>query len=141
MQTMDAAEFTAMAAIKQMQVLNCAIEEEASADKETVAKPPHKFKELKTLWIFDEGIWTYLGLLKRTGRVPLIYVIQRLAIPEAAAVYQMPEEQQGTITPLFGPDCDRDNTRVYNVLKQLCLIDPGRTYILLFDARSDRRAV
>ena len=76
MQTMDAAELTAMVAIQQTQMINHAIEEEASADKETVAKPPDKFKDPKTFRIFDEGMWTCLGLVKGTGRVPLKYVIQ-----------------------------------------------------------------
>ena len=140
MQTMDAAEFTAMVAIQGMQMMDCVIEEEVSADKKTVAKIPDKFKDPKTFRIFDEGMWTYLGLLKGTGRVPLKYVIWRLAIAEAATVYQMTEEQQVAITPLFGPGFDRDNARVYNILKQLCLEGPARTYILPFDARSDGRA-
>ena len=93
-----------------MQMMNCVIEEEASTDKETVAKPPNKFKD--QFRIFDEGMWTYLGLLKGTGRVPLKYVIWRLAIAEAATVYQMIEEQQVANTPLFGRDFDRDDARV-----------------------------
>jgi hypothetical protein len=112
MQTMDAAEFTAMFAIQQTQMMKRMIEKEASAGNATVAKPPDKFKDPKTFRIIDEGMWTYFWLLKGTGPVPLKDVIWDLPIAEAATVYQTIEEQQVAITPLFGPDFDLDNARV-----------------------------
>ncbi len=80
---------------------------------------------------------TYLGQLKGTGRIPLSYVICRVAQPPDDAVYQTELEQSITMAPILGPDYLWDNARVYAIIKQLVLEDPGRSYIMTFDRHSD----
>ena len=63
------------------------------ADKETVAKMPEKFKQSSQWRVFAEMIETYLGQLKGSGRVPLNYVIRKLAIPVPGTVYATDAEQ------------------------------------------------
>ena len=49
-------------------------------------------------------------------------------------------EESIAIAPLVGDDFQRDNTRVYGIIKQLVLEGPGRSYILPFDKTSNGRA-
>jgi hypothetical protein len=43
------------------------------------------------------------------------------------------------LAPLVGPSFQRDNAKVYGIVKQLVLEGPGRTYILGFDTAADGR--
>jgi hypothetical protein len=43
------------------------------------------------------------------------------------------------IAPLVGDQYNKDNAKVYGIFKQLCLEDPGRSYILDFDRIKDGR--
>jgi hypothetical protein len=116
------------------------IEDEARADREPTAKIPDKFK-LPSMWkIFAEALDTYLGQLKGTGRIPLRYVIRRLATPDVNAVFETELEESIALAPLTGPDFQRDNVRVYGIIKQLVLEGPGRSYIMPFDKTSNGRA-
>jgi len=49
-------------------------------------------------------------------------------------------EESKAIAPLVGDDFQRDNTRVYGIIKQLVLEGPGSSYILPFDKTSNGRA-
>jgi len=44
------------------------------------------------------------------------------------------------LAPLNGASYQRDNARVYGIIKQLVLEGPGRTYILRFDGAADGRS-
>ncbi len=48
-------------------------------------------------------------------------------------------EQNMAMAPLSGPDYQRDNVRVYAILKQLVLEGPGHSYIMPYDRVSDGR--
>ncbi len=98
----DAEEFTAITAFEQSQLMVRLQEDEAVADKETVAKMPDKFKQSSQWRVFAEMIETYLGQLKGSGRVPLNYVIRKLAIPVPGTAYATDAEQAVAIAPLVG---------------------------------------
>jgi hypothetical protein len=77
----DADDFTAILAFEQSQLMVRLQEDEALADKETVAKLPDKFK-LPSQWrVFAEMIETYLSQLKASGRVALNYIIHKAPTP------------------------------------------------------------
>ena len=128
----DAQEFTAITAFEQSQLMVRLQEDEAVADKETVAKMPDKFKQSSQWRVFAEMI-DYLGQLKGSGRVALNYVIRKLAIPVSGTVYATDAKQAVAIAPLVGEQFNRNNNKVDGILKQLCLEGPGRSYILEFD--------
>jgi hypothetical protein len=111
-----------------------------TADKEQTAKMPEKFKAPNGWRIFAEAMETYLSHLKGSGRIPLCYVIRKDTVPVPNAVYDTVLEESIAIAPLVGDDFQRDNTRVYGIIKQLVLEGPGRSYILPFDKTSNGRA-
>jgi hypothetical protein len=43
------------------------------------------------------------------------------------------------LAPLNGPSFQRDNAKVFGIIKQLVLEGPGRTYIIRFDATANGR--
>ncbi len=135
----DADEFTAITAFEQSQLMVHIQEDDAIADKEMVAKMPDKFKQSSQWRVFAEMIETYLSQLKGSGRVPLNYIIRKLAAPIPEAAYETDAEQAVAIAPLVGEQYNRDNNKVYGILKQLCLEGPGRSYILQFDRNKDGR--
>jgi len=116
------------------------LEDEARADKEQAAKMPDKFKSPSGWRVFAEAMETYLSHLKGSGRIPLKYVIRKNAVPVLNAVYQTEQEESVAIAPLTGDDFQRDNVRVYGIIKQLVLEGPGRSYIMTHDATSNGRA-
>jgi hypothetical protein len=136
----EAEELTPALAFTQANIRAHMIEDEVRADKEVTAKMPDKFKSPLNWKIFSEAMETYLGQLKGTGHIPLSYVIRRLAQPPQDAQYQTELEQSIAMAPLIGPDYQRDNVRVYAIIKQLVLEGPGRSYIMPFDRISDGHA-
>lgn len=116
------------------------LDDEARADKEQVAKMPDKFKSPSGWRVFAEAMETYLSHLKGSGRIPLKYVIRKNAVHIPGAIYQTEQEENIAIAPLVGDDFLRDNARVYEIIKQLMLEGPGRSYIMAFDATSNGRA-
>jgi hypothetical protein len=135
----NANEFMAIQVFEQAQQMVRLQEDEAVADKETVAKLPDKFKETSKWKVFAELMETYLSQLKGSGRVPLNYVIRKRAAPIPGTVYATDAEQAVAIAPLAGKQYNHDNAKVYGILKQLCLEGPGRSYILDFDRTKDGR--
>jgi hypothetical protein len=131
---------TAVLAYNQAQMMRHMLEDEARADKEQTAKMPEKFKAPNGWRIFAEAMETYLSHLKGSGRIPLCYVIHKDTVPVPNAVYDTVLEESIAIAPLVGDDFQRDNTRVYGIIKQLVLEGPGRSYILPFDKTSNGRA-
>ena len=79
---------------------------------------------------------TYLCQLKGSGRVPLNYVIRKLGAPIPGTVYATDAEQAVAIAPLVGEQYNRDNAKVYGILKQLYLEGPGRSYTDDFQSRA-----
>lgn len=135
----DAEDFTAITAFEQSQLMVRLQEDEAVADKESIAKLPDKFKQPSQWRVFAEMIETYLSQLKGSGRVALNYVIRKNAVPVPGMIFQTDAEQAVAISPLAGEQFNRDNAKVYGILKQLCLEGPGRSYILDFDSAKNGR--
>jgi hypothetical protein len=100
-------------------------EDDTRMVKEVVAKAPDKFKSGSAWKIFAKAMETYLGQLLRSGRVPLKYVVQRLEVPDPGEIYETEQEQNVAIAPLHGPAFQRDNAKVYGIIKQLVLEGPG----------------
>ncbi len=102
-----------------------------------IAKAPDKFK-IPTSWkVFAEALETYLGQLLGFGATPLKYVIRKQAVPIPNAVYMTEQEQKVATLPLIGPTFDRDNAKVYGIIKQLVLEGPGRSYVIPFDKEAN----
>jgi len=116
----EANQFTMIVALNQAQILRQQMEDEARADKEPVAKAPDKFKTATSWKIFAEAMKTYLGQILGSGRIPLRYVIRRLANPDPTTVYANDNELGIAMAPLTGDPFARDNVKVYNIIKQLC---------------------
>ena len=139
-QPVDARTITAVDIFNQAQVLSRILEDESVSDKEMVAKLPDKFKLASNWKIFAEALDTYLGQLKGTGRIPLKYVIRRYATPVPNTVFQNEVEESIALAPLTGETYQRDNCKVYGIIKQLVIEGPGHSYILTYDSASDGHA-
>ncbi len=112
-------------ALNQVQKMRQQAEDDLKTDKETV-KAPDKFKNGTAWKVFAEATKTYLGQLNGSGRIPLSYVIRKAEIPDPNDEYQNEIERLIAIAPLVGDAFQRDNTRVYGIIKQLVLEGPGR---------------
>jgi hypothetical protein len=135
----DANQLTMIIALNQAQIMRQQIEDDTKTDKEPVAKMPDKFKSATSWKIFAEALETYLGQLLGSGRIPLRYVIRRLANPDPDATYNNENELAIAMSPLAGDSFNRDNAKVNGIIKQLVLEGPGRSYILPFDNAADGR--
>jgi hypothetical protein len=124
-------------ALNQAQMMHQYLEDEARTDREQVAKVPDKFKNANGWKVFAEALETYLLQLFGSGRVPLSYVIQREVIAAPNTAYDTEQARSIALAPLNGPSYQRDNARVYVIIKQLVLEGPGRTFILCFDLVAD----
>jgi hypothetical protein len=133
----DAEQFNMVIALTQAQIIRQQAEDDARADKEPVVKAPDKFKVATSWKVFAEAIETYLGQILGSGRIPLWYVIRRLAVPNPEVIYANDNEFAIAMVPLTGDSCARDNVKVYGIIKQLVLEGPGRSYILPFDNAAD----
>jgi hypothetical protein len=139
-QPVNANLFTMVVALNQAQVMRQALEDESRTDKEIVAKAPDKFKNAASWKIFAEAMETYLAQLTGSGRMPLSYVIRRLAIPlDEQAAFETEQARMIALTPLNGPSFQRDNAKVFGIIKQLVLEGLGWTYIIRFDATANGR--
>ncbi len=135
-----AKEFNMVVALNQIQKMRQQAEDDARMDKEIMAKAPDKFKNGIAWKVFAKATETYLGQLLGSGRIPLSYVIRKIDIPDLDAIYQNNIEHLIAIAPLQGDAFQRDNTKVYGIIKQLVIEGPGRSYILPFDKANDSRS-
>jgi hypothetical protein len=135
----EAEDFTTATAFEQTALMTRMIEDEARTEKDQVATMPEKFKKASEYKLFEESLETYLGLLRGTGRIPLSYVIRHDEVADPSAIYESENEQRIALAPLVGPEFNRDNAKVYGIIKQLCLDGPGRAYILPFDRAQNGR--
>jgi hypothetical protein len=119
------------------EAINMVVSLEETKEKEPDVKMPDKFT-LTSKWItFSEAFSTYLNRLKgTTSKIPLNYVIRDNEIPNPNAVYMTISETLIQNAGLVGPQFDRDNERVYGILKQLILKGPAWSYISLDIDRS-----
>jgi hypothetical protein len=140
-QPVNAAAFTTAVALNQAQIMRPSTEDDSRADREMVAKAPDKFKNAASWKVFAEATETYLSQLTGSGRVPLSYVICRLAMPpDPEAAFETEQARMIALAPLNGPSFQRDSAKVYGIIKQLVLEGPGRTYILRYDNTADGRS-
>jgi hypothetical protein len=58
------------------------------------------------------------------------YVIRTDAIADPQAIYVTPQAHLVAIAPLVSDSFNRDNAKVYGLIKQLILEGPGQTYIM-----------
>ena len=90
--------------------------------------------------VFAKALETYLSQILGSGRVPLSYVLWRMVAAPANQAYATEQAMMIALAPLTGASLQRDNARVYGIVKQLVLELPGHTCILRFDSIADRRA-
>jgi hypothetical protein len=134
-----AEEFNMITALNQVQKMHQQAEDNARMDKEVVAKAPDKFKTGTAWKVFAEATETYLGQLLGSGRILLSYITWRIELPDPDIVYQKDLECLIAIAPLVGDAFQRDNAKVYRIIKQLIIKGPGRSYIRPYDKANDRR--
>jgi hypothetical protein len=116
-----AEDFTMVVALNQAQTTRQQLEDDARMDKEMVAKAPEKFKTASSWKVFSEAFETYLGQILGSGRIPLRYVIRMAVHADPVAVYLTEQEQSIVLSPLQGIAYQRDNIKVYGIIKQLVL--------------------
>jgi hypothetical protein len=134
-----AEDFTMIVALNQVQRMCQHADDDARMDKEIVAKAPDKFKTGTAWKVFAEATNMYLGQLMGSGYIRLSYIIRRIELPDPDATYQNDLERLIAIAPLAGDAFQRDNTRVYGIIKQLVIEGPGRSYILPYDKANNGR--
>jgi hypothetical protein len=139
-QIVDPTLLTTALALNQAQVMRQALEDEARADKELVAKAPDKFNNASNWKVFAEAMETYLMQLYGSGKVPLNYVIRPDTAATPGAAYPIEQAWMIALAPLNGSSFQRDNAKVYGIIKQLVLEGPGRTFIMWYDSQADGRA-
>ncbi len=102
--------------------------DDGKAEKEADVKRPDKFKGVD--WhITKEAIDIFCNRLKGSGSlVPLNYILRDARVTEQGAVYATEQEMIVMCTPLQGHQFDRDNERVYGIIKQLMLEGPAWAY-------------
>ena len=109
----DANQFTMIVAFSQAQIMRQQLEDDARTNKEPVAKMLDKFKSATSWKIFAKALETYLGQLLGSGRIPLRYVIRRLANPDPDATYNNENKIAIAMSPLVGDSFNHDNAKVY----------------------------
>jgi hypothetical protein len=132
-----AEDFTLAVALNQAQVMRQQVEDDARMDKESIAKAPEKFKTASSWKVFYKALETYLGQILGSGWIPLWYVIRRAAYPDPEAIYTTEQEQSVALAPLQGMAYQRNNIKVYGIIKQLVLEGSGCSHILPFDGTAD----
>jgi hypothetical protein len=94
------------------------------------AKAPNNFK-LGCSWkVVAKALETYLGQIMGSGRAPLKYVIRKVKVPDPNTIYQTEQERNISIVSLIKEAFPHDNSKVYDIIKQLVLQGPGKSYIL-----------
>ena len=141
-QPVTAALFTEDVAEDAARKYNTAQEEQTvrAAEREGV-KLPEKFKASTVFKIYDEVMDTYLNAQIGTANVPLNYVIRKNDEAEPDDVYANESEEAVALAPLEGDAFDRDNRRVYQIIKGLIIEGPAWAYITpAIDRVKDGRA-
>jgi hypothetical protein len=137
LQPVNPEQFMTVLALNQAQIMQQYLEDEARADKETVAK---KFKMANNWTIFAEALGTSPAQLYGRDRVPLSYVICREVVALPGVIYEAKQARSIALAPLNGMSFQRDNARVCGIIKQLVLEGPGHTFFLRFDSTADGQA-
>jgi len=132
-------DFTMFTALNQAQLMRQQAEDDARLDKEVTAKMPDKFKVAFNWKVFSEAVEPYLTQILGSGRIPLSYVIRQLDVPDPGAIYDTQLEENIASAPHRGASYQRDNAKVYGIIKQLVLEGPGCSYSLPFDQVTDGR--
>jgi len=111
-----------------------------ASEKEGV-KLPEKFKA-STVFKIYEVMDTYLNAQIDAANIPLNYVIRKYDEAEPGDVYANESEEAVALAPLEGDAFDRDNRRVYQIIKGLIIEGPAWAYITpAVDRVKDGRAV
>jgi len=73
---------------------------------------------------------TYMGQLMGSGKIPLKYIIHSQALADPNTIYATPQAQLIALAPLNGDAFNRDNAKVYGLIKQLVLEGQGQMHIM-----------
>jgi hypothetical protein len=68
---------------------------------------------------------TYMGQLMGSGKIPLKYIIRSQALADPNTICATPQAQW-----IAGDAFNRDNAKVYGLIKQLVLEGPGQMNIM-----------
>jgi hypothetical protein len=90
---------------------------------------PDKFKDAKQYAVFKESLTTYLSQIRGITGVPLTYVVRSLEAPEPGAEFPDAVANQVANAPLRGAVFSADNSKVYQIIKQLTLEGPGWAWV------------
>ncbi len=116
-------------AVAREEAMKLVYETEESTEKDPEVKLPDKFK-LSSKWIiFSEAVNTYLNRLKGVSKIPLNYIIRDIEIPRPGVQYVTENEMLVQHAALVGPQFNKDNERVYGIIKQLILEGPAWSFV------------
>ncbi len=115
------------------------IEREASQAPADLIKVPEPFKK-ETKWrTWKESVLTYLNSKQGQASIPLSYIIREKDIPERNVIYQTVHDQLVNKAILYGPEYNRNNGIVYDLLQSLTLNGPAWSWISGFQGNRDGR--
>ena len=115
------------------------IEREASQAPADLIKVPEPFKK-ETKWrTWKESVLTYLNSKQGQALIPLSYIIREKDIPERNVIYQTVHDQLVNKAILYGPEYNRNNGIVYDLLQSLTLNGPAWSWISGFQGNRDGR--
>lgn len=114
-------DFSLAVALNQVQMMRQQLEDDARMDKEFVVKAPEKFKTASSWKVFSEALETYLGQILGSGWILLCYMIRRAENLDPDLLCSTEQEQAIVMDPLQGMVYQRDNIKVYGIIKQLVL--------------------
>lgn len=123
--------------------LKLTLKDEASVIKDYKPPMPEKFKTGAKYKNFKEAVHNYLHQLMGIIDIPLVYVIHEEKRPNKDGLYTTETKQLIANAPLKGEAYEKDNQKVYAVLKNLCLEGEARPYIKVpkIEASQDGRGL
>jgi hypothetical protein len=104
-------------------------DEAVAAAKDYKPPMPEKFKTSAKYKNFKEAVQNYLSQLTGIIDVPLVYVIRDEKRPNRDGPFTTETERLIANAPLKGDAFEKDNQKVYAILKNLCLEGEARPYI------------
>ena len=111
-----------------------------SKEDDTGIKAPSEFKKDSKWKTFKESLIAYLNSLKGKHNIPLAYVIREDEKPQPNQIFQTEHHRLIAITPLLGIEYDKDNGRVFDILKSLLVNGPAWTWMRAFNSTRNGRS-
>jgi hypothetical protein len=130
--------------VAQEEAMKLTMRDEAINQSKDYKPPmPEKFKAASKYKVFKETVQNYLNQLTGISDVPLSYVIRDESQRDLNAKYETETARLIAIALLSGNAFEKDNQKLYAILKNLYLEGEARTYIKVpqIESLQDGRAL